>query len=388
MARTRGMIRNYSEDLRIVRWPTGFVVVAVLVLLYLFVPRSLDDNWANVFVIAGYTAIGAIGLNLLTGYTGLPSLGTAGFICVGAFASSYLGRDSYYGGLDWNFWAYVGVTVLIGGLIGFVVGLPALRLRGVYLSIATLAIVFVTVYAINVWTPVSGGNSGVAMAGAVSPTNINSPKLPIFSFLGINWDFTNLHVFGRSLGRSQSLIYLIWGFVVVVAILCNNLVRSRPGRALQAIRDRDVAAAVVGVSLFRYKVGVFVISSAIATLAGIFFGIYLQTSTADSGTYNLNLSILFLAVVIIGGIGTSYGPILGAILVAAIPSKIVPFLEHSAALSWAFGKGGFSEGDFAALLYALGIILFLIVGAYTKTDGLVGIARRIGGYLRAWPLAR
>jgi branched-chain amino acid transport system permease protein len=161
---------------------------------------------------------------------------------------------------------------------------------------------------------------------------------------------------------------------------------------MQAIRDRDVAAAVVGVSLFRYKVGAFVIASAIATLAGVFYGIFFQYSTADDATYGLSLSILFLAVIVIGGIGTAYGPILGALLVAAIQPKIVPLLSGSPLFSFVFAKSpndtGFTEGNFAALLYALGIILFLIIGAFTKTDGLAGIFRRIRGYFRAWPLAR
>ena len=386
MTRARGMIRNYAQDVRLVRSPTAVVGVVILTLLYLFMPIWVDETWAIVFVIAGYTAIGALGLNLLTGYTGLPSLGTAGFIAIGAFTSSYFGRATDYGGLEWNFWAYTLVAVAIGAVVGFVVGLPALRLRGVYLSIATLALVFVTIYALNVWPTVSGGNAGVAMAGSLPA------KFEIFDIIGIHWDFTNLHVLGNSLTRNQSLMYLVWGFVVIVALICRNIVRSRPGRAMQAIRDRDVAAAVVGVSLFRYKVGAFVIASAIATLAGVFYGIFFQYSTADDTTYGLPLSILFLAVIVIGGIGTSYGPIVGALAIAMIQPKIVPLLSGSSIFSFIFAKSpndtGFTEGNFEALLYALGIIGFLIVGAYTKTNGLVGIFRRIGGYFRAWPLAR
>ena len=385
------MIRDYSQDVRLIGSPSAIGVVVLLIAAYLLVPLGVDDAWANIFVIAGYTAIAAIGLNLLTGYTGQPSLGTAGFIAIGAFASSYLGRPEDLGGLHWNFFAYTAVAVAIGAVVGSVVGLPALRLRGVYLSIATLAIVFVTVYALKVWPTVSGGNAGVAMAGSASPANPTAPQLPILDFLGIHWDFAALKVFGQSLGRNQSLMYLVWGFVAIVGVVCNNIVRSRPGRALQAIRDRDVAAEVVGVSLFRYKVGAFVISSAIATLAGVFYGIFFQYATADDTTFGLTLSILFLAIIIIGGIGTSYGPILGAILVAAIEPKIVPLLSKSSVFSFMFAKGngtGFTEGNFAKLLYALGIILFLIIGAYTKTNGLAGIARRIGQYVRAWPLAR
>src|SRR5262249_353977 len=195
VTRARGMIRDYGQDVRLVRSPSGAAVVLLLIAAYLLMPLMVDDAWANIFVIAGYTAIAALGLNLLTGYTGQPSLGTAGFIAIGAFASSYLGRPDDLGGLQWNFWAYTAVAVVIGALIGFVVGLPALRLRGIYLSIATLAIVFVTVYALKVWPTVSGGNAGVAMAGSASPSNPTAPQLPIFDFIGIHWDFAALRVF-------------------------------------------------------------------------------------------------------------------------------------------------------------------------------------------------
>lgn len=373
------MLRNYAQDVRLVRSPTGFVAAVALVVLFLGLPLIVNDTWASVFVVAGFSAIGALGLNLLTGYTGLPSLGTAGFIALGAFTASYLGRPEEAlppGGLGWPFWAYALAALAIGAGVGFVVGLPALRLRGVYLSIATLAIVFVTLYVLKSWEVVSGGNSGASMPIEVKLFGAN------FADLGGDDDvFLGKELFSRNRG----LMYLVWAVVAVVALVCKNIVRSRPGRALQAVRDRDVAAAVVGVSLFRAKVGAFVISSAFATLAGVFYGLWIQYAVADEVSFGLPLSIQFLAIIVVGGIGTTYGPIIGALLIAAIP-KFIGFLSDQ--LPFLFtdspGEVGFSEGNFAALLYAL----LIIVGLITQPHGLAGISRRIGGYFRSWPLAR
>ena len=364
------MIKSYAQDVRLLKSRGGMVALLGVIAIFLVLPWIVDDSWANVFTIAGYTAVGALGLNLLTGYTGLPSLGTAAFIAIGAFTASYLGRPEDFGGLEWPFWAYTLMAIAIGALVGFIIGLPALRLRGVYLSIATLGLVFVTLYVLTSWEEVSGGNAGVPM-----PTEVE--------FLGL--DFGALELFGHTFSRNQGLMYLTWAFVGIVALLCKNIVRSRPGRALQAVRDRDVAAEVVGVSLFRTKVGSFVISSAIASLAGVFYGLWIQYAVADGASFGLNLSIQFLAVIVVGGIGTNYGPVVGALMIASI-GKVIDFLADLFPFLFTDSPSevGFTQGNFAALLYALLIIVFLI----TEPNGVAGLGRRIGGYFRSWPLAR
>ncbi len=388
MTRARGMLRHYAQDVRLVRSPSGLLSVVALVALFLWLPLFVNDSWAGIFVVAGYSAIAALGLNLLTGYTGLPSLGTAGFIALGAFTASYFGRTAESlpeGGLGWPFWQYALLALALGAAVGFIVGLPALRLRGVYLSIATLALVFVTLYVLKSWEVLSGGNSGASMPIEVKLFGLNFADLGGDDdiFLG-DLPFRN----GAELfSRNHSLMYLVWAVVGVVGLLCRNIVRSRPGRALQAVRDRDVAAAVVGVSLFRAKVGAFVISSALATLAGVFYGLYIQYAVADEASFGLPLSIQFLAIIVVGGIGTTYGPILGALLIAVIP-KFIGFLSDLPLIKEIFtetpGDVGFSEGNFAAILYAL----LIIVGLITQPHGLAGISRRIGGYFRSWPLVR
>ena len=201
--------------------------------------------------------------NLLTGYTGQPSLGHAAFIGLGAFIAAYLGGGRLLStppaGYDLNLWVYLLVAMVAGGIVGLVVGLPALRLRGNYLVIVTLGLVYLAIYLWQKWTTFTGGNAGTSMPIKADVYNIAGHKLDLLG---------NFTVFGKTLGPKEGLMYLAWGLVAVVAIVVKNIVRSRPGRALQAVRDRDVAAEVIGVSLFRYKISVFVISSAIAALAG------------------------------------------------------------------------------------------------------------------------
>jgi len=386
MAATRGMIRSYAEDVRLFKSWKSIVGLLAIIFLYLLLPFVINDSWAGILTVAGYLAIGGLGLNLLTGYTGLPSLGTAGFVAIGSFTASYLGRQELAEGLEWPFWQYTIIAVAIGALVGFVVGMPALRLRGVYLSIATLGMVYLILYALKSWETVSGGNAGAAMPFDVKLFGIN------FADIGGEDDVFLADLPFRAgeelFGRNHGLFYLSWAFVGLVALLCRNIIRSRAGRAMQAVRDRDQAAAVVGVSLFQTKVGAFVISSAIGALAGVFYALYIQYSNADDLTFGdgaLNFSIQFLAVIVIGGIGTSYGPIMGALLVAITPkitgliSSLVPGLFEEGSSSFLM-----TEGNFQRLLYAVLIINFLIM----EPNGLAGILRRFGGYFRTWPLAR
>jgi branched-chain amino acid transport system permease protein len=370
----RAMIRSYTDDLRL--FPTWAKRVGLIVLaaLYLLVPLYIDDLWASVLALAGVTAVGAIGLNLLTGYTGQPSLGMAAFIGLGGFTAGYYGGGRIEDGIgfDMPLIGYLLIAAVAGAVIGFVVGLPALRLRGNYLVIVTLGLVFLALYLWKKWTTFTGGNEGSPM--------------PVKADLSIGvWsiDFLKPTVFGKELGPKQGLLYLAWGLVAVVALLVKNIVRTRPGRALQAVRDRDLAAEVVGVSLFRYKVGAFVISSAIAAVAGVLYGLYLGYLTPNEESLGLVLSIQFLAVIVVGGIGTIYGSILGALLVGALPRIIDEFADSFPFVTSDPGKTGFTKGALSTAIYALLIIVFLVL----EPRGLAGIWRRIQAYFKSWPFS-
>jgi branched-chain amino acid transport system permease protein len=383
MARAnRAMLRNYADDLRLFPTAAKRIGLVALIALYILVPYWINDEWASVLALAGVVAIGAIGLNLLTGYTGQPSLGMAAFIGLGAFIAGYYGGGRIEDGVGYevNIFVYLLMAVVAGALVGFVIGLPALRLRGNYLVIVTLGLVFVALYLWKKWTTFTGGNEGSPM-----------PITADFSVGFWSIDFLKPTVFGKELGPKQGLMYLAWGLVFVVALLVKNIVRTRPGRALQAVRDRDVAAEVIGVSLFRYKVSAFVISSAIAAGAGVLYGLYLGYLTPDETSLGLVLSIQFLAVIVVGGIGTIYGSILGAILIGALPKVIEEFVPDDwdlPILGWPIvtseaGATGFSKGALATAIYALLIILFLVL----EPRGLAGIWRRIQAYFKTWPFS-
>jgi branched-chain amino acid transport system permease protein len=384
MARpTSSMIRSYADDLRLFPTAAKRIGVAALIALYLLVPYLINDTWASVLSLAGIVAIGAIGLNLLTGYTGQPSLGTAAFIGLGAFVAGYYGggriaQDDV--GYHFNLLVYLLIAVVAGAAVGVLIGLPALRLRGNYLVIVTLGLVFVALYVWKKWTTFTGGNAG--------------SQMPLKADLSIGFwsiDFLKPTVLGKELGAKQGLMYLAWGLVIVTALLVKNIVRTRPGRALQGVRDRDVAAEVVGVSLFRYKVSAFAISSAIAALAGVLYGLYLGYLTPDDTSLGLVLSIQFLAVIVVGGIGTIYGSILGAVFIGALPTIIrewVPDNWKLPILGWPITTSdpsatGFSKGALATVIYAVLIIGFLVF----EPRGLAGIWRRIQAYFRTWPFS-
>jgi branched-chain amino acid transport system permease protein len=377
MARAnRTMVRSYADDLRLFATPAKRVGLVALIALYLIVPYLINDEWASVLALAGVVAIGALGLNLLTGYTGQPSLGHAAFIGLGAFIAGYYGggRIEEGFGYDLNLFVYLGMAAVAGAVVGVLIGLPALRLRGNYLVIVTLGLVFLALYLWKKWTTFTGGNAG-------SPMPIEAE----FSIGVWSIDFLKPTVLGKELGAKQGLMYLAWGFVIVVALLVKNIVRTRPGRALQAVRDRDVAAEVIGVSLFRYKV------SAFAAFSGVLYGLYLGFLTPDETSLGLVLSIQFLAVIVVGGIATIYGSILGAVLVGALPKIIEEFVPDDwelPILGWPIvtseaGATGFSKGALATAIYALLIIGFLVF----EPRGLAGIWRRIQAYFKTWPFS-
>lgn len=360
--RNLNMVLDYADDLRMFRSRQSRAGLGVLLALGVFLPVLLtDDFWLSVLVYAGIFAIGAIGLNLLTGYTGQVSLGHAFFIACGSYAAVHLGAERRLSLLVWLLAATV-----VGGVVGGVVGPFALRLRGNYLAVVSLGLVFIGHHVFENWESVTGGPGGT---GVAAPMTIG----PL--------DFNRLELFGRAYTRNQSFFWLAWGIVAVVLLLAKNLVRTRPGRAMQAVRDRDVAAEVIGVSLARYKVGAFVVSSALAALCGALFGAYQQFVQPDS--FNLFLSIQFIVMIIVGGVGTLFGSVLGAVFVGAVPqlvskySSSIPFIDQTG------GGDGLSVFQVNQAIFGALIVFFLVV----EPRGLAAVWLRMKAYFRAWPFS-
>jgi branched-chain amino acid transport system permease protein len=360
--RNREMSLSHADDLRLfpTRWSRNFTMV--LLLLAIAFPLFIaTEFWVSVFVFVGATAIGALGLNMLTGFTGQVSLGHAFFLGVGAYTACYLGNPSPDGrGLPMIVW--LPLAVLIPAVLGIVVGPAALRLRGNYLAVVSLGLVFLGAHVFKEWESVTGGSNGVSVA----------PDLTIgpLDFAGIG-----------SLSKNQSLFFLVWTLVGITALLCKNIVRSRPGRAMQAVRDKDVAAEVIGVSLARYKLGAFAISSGLAGLSGALYGVGL--GFIEPGTWNLPLSIQFVAMVIVGGIGTTMGGILGALFIGALPKLVEHYSDKIPFVAQTASEGGLSVSQLNQVLFGLSIVLFLVL----EPRGLAALWLRAKGYLRAWPFS-
>jgi branched-chain amino acid transport system permease protein len=182
--------------------------------------------------------------------------------------------------------------------------------------------------------------------------------------------------------RNQSWFWLVWGLVLLAALLARNIVRTRPGRAIQAIRDRDVAAEIIGVELGRYKVGAFALSSAFAAVGGALFGAYQQFVSPDE--FSLFLSIQYIAIIIVGGVGTIFGSVLGALFLGGLPAVIEQYSDSIPGVAAGASDDGFiSVFTLNQAIFGLLIVLFLVF----EPRGLAAMWLRLKAYFKAWPFS-
>jgi branched-chain amino acid transport system permease protein len=323
----------------------GLAAVAVFAVLLPFTLNASQLSTATFVVIA---AIGATGLNVVTGYAGQISLGHAAFLGLGAYTGAVLGADNGVSALIW-----IPAAGVAAALLGAVVGPVALRLRGLYLAIVTLGLVFIAQHVFFNAGGLTGGPQGRAFPPVVIGSFDFSPG-KVLDLGGVTIDSSGLYYF-------LGLILL-----AAATAFAWNLRRTRAGRAMVALREREAAAAVMGIDVGRLKVTAFVVSSAMAGVSGALYGSYL--SFAQPGQWSLLMSIQFIAAIIIGGLGTTSGPVLGCAVVFALPSllKTLPFLPEE-------GSGGLSAGDLTSITYGLLIVLFLTL----EPRGIVGIVNRL-----------
>jgi branched-chain amino acid transport system permease protein len=347
------------------RFPTRLIVVGVLLLLLLVAPLYVEEFWLRTgFAVFG-AIVGAIGLNLLVGTSGLLSLGHAFFLAVGATSYAFVSGES--GGIGIAKLSGLGlppsiglvVGVLLAGLAGLIFSPIAARLRGIYLGIASLGLVFIGDHILNTWSSVTGG--------------FNGRLVPYFSLFGFEFsDLENppLTVLGVPFGQAERLWYLGLALCVAAAWFAANLIRSRPGRALQTLRDSEVAAAVMGVNVRDYKAKAFMVSSMYAGLAGVLYALSIGSVAPES--FGLVLSIQFLAMIVLGGLGSVAGSILGATFVSALP---LVFQEYAGSLPFIVnpGESGIVASQAAAFLYGLAIVLVVLF----EPGGLAGLVRRL-----------
>jgi branched-chain amino acid transport system permease protein len=357
----RRLTVDYSDDLRL--FPSWLSRGALLVVgvLWIALPMQISDFQLSVLNRAGIFAVGALGLNLLTGYAGQVSLGHAFFMAVGAYSWAHFGGEQNLPLLVW-----LPVAGVIGAGVGALIGPFALRLRGNYLAIVSLGLVFIGIHIWNNFESVTGGFDGVggSRAARIGPI-----------------DFAALDLGGTKYTVEQAYFWLIWIVVAIVALAMKNVVRSRPGRALQAVRDRDVAAAVIGVDLARYKVAAFAVSSGLAAMCGALFGSYYGYISPDQ--WNLLLSIQFIAIIIVGGVGTVFGAIVGAVFIAGAPLMIEQYSDQIPLVNFLTDHANLTIPTLNQLLFGLVIILFLIL----EPRGIAGLWFRLKTYFRAWPFS-
>ncbi len=356
-----GMQLDHLDSIAL--WKSGWRKASVVfgLAIYLLAPFALSDFQLSVVDYAGIAAIGAIGLNVLTGYTGQISLGHGFFLGAGAYTAAYVGGE-----LEMPLPVWLVASAAVGALVGLVIGPFALRLRGSYLAIITLGLVFIGQHVFENWDSVTGGLNGSNVAAPVSIGPI---------------DFAALDIAGRTWSREGGYFYLIWAVVALVALLVKNLMRTRLGRAFQAVRDRDAAAEVIGVRLARTKVMAFVVSSSLAGLAGALYGSFQRFVNPEE--FGLFLSIEFVAMIVIGGVATVYGPILGALFITTVPFLIEEWSGSIPGVATQAGESGITVFALNQALFGVLIILFLVV----EPRGLAALWMRIRIYFQAWPFS-
>lgn len=338
---------RYESDERI--FQTWFVRIWLVVLLIACAgfPVFASKYMISIMTEVGIAIIACHGLNLLTGFTGQISLGHAAFMGVGAYACSILITKS---GVP--FIIALPAAGAVTALVGMIFGIPSLRLRGLYLAMATIAAQFIIEFTIRRWDKLTGGVQGMY----VDPGTVG------------RFHFDN-HI---------HLYYLTFILAVVVTMMTKNIVRARSGRAFVAIRDRYLAAEVIGVNLFKYRLMSFAISSFFAGIAGALLSQYLQVITHES--FSIHQSIDYLAMCIIGGLGH----ILGAIYGVAFWFILERILEYvTTSLNSAFPAHLTWFVSIREIVFGVVIIWFLIF----EPDGLAARWRTIRAYWKLWPFS-
>jgi branched-chain amino acid transport system permease protein len=414
MYKRPALFTNYQSETSILPTWTQRIAAGVVVIIAVLLPFNLpvinqiplvrylgDPEWLRLVTQAVIFAIAALGLNLLTGVAGQVSLGHSFFMGVGAYTAAVLGGES--GGRTWGLelpmWIWLPAAGLGAAAIGLLIGPAAVRVRGLYLGIVTIGLVFIGIHLSRVFPEISGP---AEIGRDFPPLEFKwwKEETPVISFQDDgHWLWFDIT------GEAKSYLFML-AMLGVVIVVAKNLVRTRTGRALQAIRDRDVAAEIMGVPEVRYKLIAFAISSFFAGIAGALFASFIGRLPPEY--WSLFLAIEFIAIILIGGAGTIAGALLGTFFVVLLPQNLENFVhwmsEQAAgtgpwAAFWDFfvssGTGDFgfvSDAQIApgfplpssaldAVLYGLLVIIFLLF----EPRGLFGIWVKIRNYWKGWP---
>jgi branched-chain amino acid transport system permease protein len=317
----------------------------------ILLPFWVGAYWLSALVWVLIFALGALGLDVLTGRTGQISLGHAFFLSVGAYTGAVLGLTLHLPAIAW-----IPAGGVAAGIVGAVVAPTALRLKGIYLAIVSIGLVYLGQQIFTNASYFSGGPGGRSM--------------PIPSFGSLHFA-TGLAIGPVFIDEDGLYYYLAFILLGLGMLFVRNLGRSHLGRSMTVARDGELAGAVLGVNVARTKLTAFVVSSFIAGVAGAMYGSYLNFATP--GQFDLSLSIQFVAMIIVGGMGTLWGPLLGALFVWGLQSELDNLANSLPFLQGGTHTTGIPVSDGAAIVYGLLLIVFLLM----EPRGVVGLGHRV-----------
>ncbi|MGA7103798.1 MAG: branched-chain amino acid ABC transporter permease [Candidatus Deferrimicrobiaceae bacterium] len=345
---------TYRKDMEIFQTPFIKVCLAAFLGFLLVLPvlklegeYLLKGEYLWILLQILIASIGAVGINILTGYTGQISLGQGAFLGVGAYTSAYVTAK-----MGLSFWVGIPAAGLVTAMAGMVFGIPSLRLKGLYLAIATLASQFILEWIFLRWESVTGGSYGIT---------IPRPSIAGYTF-----------------STDRSYYYIVFAVAIVMILFAANLMRTRTGRAFMAVRDHYISAEIMGINLFKYRLLSFGISSFYAGVAGALFGHSLKYVSSEQ--FNIGVSIVYLAMIIIGGLGSIIGSIFGAVFMILLP-KLLSVV--TGAVSADYPNIAKLAISFEHGIFGLIIIMFLIF----EPDGLAHRWKMVKAYWKLYPFS-
>lgn len=356
---TRPLVTRYEDDLRLFpsRWHrVGWTVTAAVVLAY---PWVTSGRWMTVGNLALVAVVGSAALMVLTGFAGQVSLGHAAFLALGAYTAAVLGQQ-----FGFPFWLALPLAGGVSATVGLGIGVFALRLKGLYLAIVTLGLVFLVQHVLLAFPELTRGHSGISVpmhwwfpgehrgAGFASPVALG----PL------------------TLTAERKLYFLFLALAAFTLWVTKNLQRSNSGRAMMAVRDHDLAAEILGVTPRRAKLQAFGVSSFFAGIAGAMFAFQQQYITVEP-PFDLNLSIQYIAMIVLGGVGTTFGAAAGAVVFTVLSPLAEAVGRHLPLVD------RLTSAQQATVLFSIAVVAVLVA----EPLGLFGVWLRVKRYFMTWP---
>jgi branched-chain amino acid transport system permease protein len=343
--RTGTFHENYAKEMAIINSRLKWGAMVALLIFLGVCPLFFSDRMLTILTTMGIAVISIHGLNILTGYCGQISIGHSGFMAVGGYTSAILCAK-----FGWPFLAALPCGALAAGIAGLFFGLPSLKIKGFYLIMATIAAQFIIIWIIIQLRSLTGGADGLLVP---RPT-----------------------IGGIALSTKTNYFYLVTGFAILATVTAHNIVRTRAGRAFIAIRDNDLAAEVMGVSLWSYKLQAFFIGCVYAGVAGSLLVHYVSFASVEQ--FPFMDSVWYLGMLIVGGMGSTFGAILGVVALKVLDELVTvagPILAAAVAPQ--------AAASLAQISHGLIIMIFLIF----EPRGLHHRWEMIKTYFRLWPFS-